>query len=117
MRLEISVVEGTESVVVRLAGELDVSGIARAREALKPYLTNSRTVIANVAELSFVDSAGLSVFMECRNTARASGSRFWVEGAQGEVAMLDGAHLRGGHALQAIRVGPGPHTRSGERPG
>jgi len=88
MRLEINVVEDTESVVVRLAGELDVSGIVRTRDALRPYLTNSRTVIADVAELSFVDSAGLSVFMECRNAARASGSRFWVEGAQGEVAML-----------------------------
>ena len=52
------------------------------------YLTPGRTVVADLAGLSFVDSAGLASLVDCYKTARRSGSTFWVRGAHGEVAMV-----------------------------
>ena len=88
MLLDIDVGRTTEAVVVRLAGQLDVSGTARLRECVEPHLTPGQTVIADLSGLSFLDSAGLAVLVTMRNTARISGGRFWVEGARGEVSMI-----------------------------
>jgi len=88
MQLEIDVATGAQSTVIRLAGELDGSVAERVRQYIEPYLTRGRSVIADLSGLSFADSTGLSVLVQCHNAARAVGSRFWVENARGEVAMV-----------------------------
>jgi anti-anti-sigma factor len=89
MQLEIDMVTRAEAVVIRLGGELDGSVAERVRQYVEPYLmVPGRTMIADLTDLSFADSTGLSVLVQCHNAARAAGSRFWVEGASGEVAMV-----------------------------
>jgi len=88
MQLVVEVVDYAEPVVVRLCGELDIAVAHNVRESVKPYLTPGRTVVADLAGLSFVDSAGLACLVDCYKTARRSGSAFWVRGAHDEVAVV-----------------------------
>jgi anti-anti-sigma factor len=88
MLLDIEVQQDGRSVVIRLTGQVDGSVADWLRERIDPYLLPGRTVVIDLADLSFVDSAGLSVFVMCHNAARVSGCRFWVEGARDEVAMV-----------------------------
>jgi anti-anti-sigma factor len=85
--LEVQVDE-VEPVVVRLVGELDVAGADLARHTVKSYLTLGRTVVADVAGLSFVDSSGLAAFICCHRIALRNGCGFWLEGTHGEVASV-----------------------------
>jgi anti-sigma B factor antagonist len=73
-------------LVIRVSGELDLAARESFIEAVEAGLSESAKVVADVGDLVFIDSSGLSAFIRCRNTAGRSGGHFSVRGAQGQVA-------------------------------
>jgi anti-anti-sigma factor len=69
--------------VVRLAGELDVTGAPRLREALMTAIEGGdRHVVVDCSGLEFLDSTGLGVLVAARTRARAAGGSLLLTGAQ-----------------------------------
>ena len=53
------------TLVVQLGGELDVAGAPRLDDLLSAL--NGDAIVLDLAELDFVDSSGLAVFVRARN--------------------------------------------------
>jgi anti-anti-sigma factor len=53
---------GTDQVICRLAGELDLPAVAQFRQELADLPSGSRVLI-EISDVSFVDSAGLGVLI------------------------------------------------------
>jgi len=75
-----------DTCVIRVRGELDLAARASFLAAVEACLGPAGKVVADVSELVFIDSSGLSAFIRCRNAARDSGCHFSVRGATGQVA-------------------------------
>lgn len=69
--------------VVALRGELDVANAERLQRALLD--TGSRTVVVDLAGLTFIDSSGLTALVHARNEITGSGRAFELRGASGSV--------------------------------
>lgn len=66
--------EGDDRVVVGIAGELDLSNHPQVRAALdKAIVAGPEVVELDLAELAFVDAAGLGVLIGCRRRAADRG--------------------------------------------
>lgn len=64
-------------VVLALAGELDVATAPELEELLNEIRGgNHARVMVDLSELSFVDSAGVSVLIKAKREAEAAGSQF-----------------------------------------
>ena len=60
----VAVDDGHDTVVLHLRGELDMSTAAQFRGAVFTAMAaNARAIVVDVAELSFIDSTGISAFM------------------------------------------------------
>lgn len=64
--LNVSVDEDAAATVVRLRGELDLSSVTELENRLAPVLArvDLRTVVFDLAELTFIDSSGLAVLVK-----------------------------------------------------
>lgn len=102
MGFSVSVHRSDDALRLRVAGEIDLSNI----EALQAEVANalesgeSRLVVVDLAEVSFLDSSGISALLKGRRLADDAGKGFRVEGAQGmvrEVLTITGVweHLSG----------------------
>jgi anti-anti-sigma factor len=68
-----------DRATVALRGELDLSGVDRAREAMEQAQAGGVTlVILNLSELDFIDSTGLEVILRAARRAHDSGGRLVV---------------------------------------
>lgn len=81
--LRVEVLEGEESVVVALVGDLDsaVAGIARTHldEAIEAAESRAGDqVIVDASRLTFCDSTGLSILVRAREDAARRGIRLSV---------------------------------------
>ena len=75
LRTDVVVVDG--SVCVRLQGELDLAtapDLWRACEVLDGQLQPGTSVFVDVADLQFLDAAGLGTLVRLRNRVRAVGA-------------------------------------------
>jgi anti-sigma B factor antagonist len=64
---------------VRLRGELDLSGVDRAREAVEQAeATDAALLVLDLSQLDFIDSTGLEVMLRAARRARDSGRRLIV---------------------------------------
>lgn len=79
----IDVVDRSESVVVRLAGELDIAFADDVTRALLAITT--REVVVDLSALTFLDARGLSALLAAKATAAARGRAVHLCGAQGIV--------------------------------
>jgi anti-sigma B factor antagonist len=75
-----------DELVFRLAGELDLAGRDTLTDAVVAALTAGRCVVADLADLVFIDSSGLSALLRCRHHARDQGGSFVIRDATGPVA-------------------------------
>ena len=67
------------SAVVSLVGELDLSGVDRAREAIEEAQASSTgLLVLDLSQLDFVDSTGLEVMLRAARRARDDGRRLVV---------------------------------------
>lgn len=71
---------GPASVMtMRLSGELDMASAAEVRACLRSALAGyPAQVSADLADVEFIDCAGLSLLLECARDARAVGCSFTV---------------------------------------
>lgn len=79
LRTHVVVVDG--SVCVRLQGELDLAtapDLWKACEVLEGRLEPHLCVFVDLAELQFLDAAGLGALVRLRNRVRAAGADFSV---------------------------------------
>jgi anti-anti-sigma factor len=78
-RLDIGVAGSGAVVLISLAGELDVSNHQRLRECLYEVSAAGATeVILDVEHLTFMDSRGLSVLVDCHRLMKAAGGTFSI---------------------------------------
>ena len=78
---------GAMTVVV-LAGELDIAAEADATAALTDAIDDSGVVVADLRELTFLDSTGVRVLLTADLHARERGVRFGVARGDGMVRRL-----------------------------
>jgi anti-anti-sigma factor len=102
MGISVSAQRSDDALRLRVAGEIDLSNI----EALQAEVANAvesgetRLVVVDLAEVTFLDSSGISALLKGRRLADDAGKGFRVEGAQGmvrEVLTITGVweHLSG----------------------
>jgi anti-sigma B factor antagonist len=73
-RLSISVTDHHTCSVITLTGELDRLSVGRLHQVLDQTITRGRVhLIADVADLNFCDSAGLSALLQGHRRAGAAG--------------------------------------------
>jgi len=68
----------TDRSTVVFAGELDMAGVERAREALERAEEASGMVVLDLSGLTFIDSTGLEVILRAARRAQESGRRLVV---------------------------------------
>ena len=78
---------GTMTVVV-LTGELDIAAEADAMAALGEAIGHGGVLVADLRELSFLDSTGVRVLLTADLRARKRGVRFGVARGDGMVRRL-----------------------------
>jgi anti-anti-sigma factor len=74
-----------DRVVVVLCGELDAAAAATCRGALMAAVAACPLVIADLADLEFIDCAGLGALVRARNLARRADGDLMLAAARGRV--------------------------------
>ena len=87
MDFRVTVTDRADSIVVHLAGELDMATAERALEALRGTdLRAARSLVVDLADVSFCDSSGLRLLLHLRQAMVEHGGGFDAVGAHGIVA-------------------------------
>ncbi|MFY1688599.1 STAS domain-containing protein [Plantactinospora sp. WMMB782] len=74
MSLTVHTEERSDVVVVSVAGELDMATAPQLQDQITDLLEKGRNrLVFDLAELTFCDSTGLSVFVRARNSADEAG--------------------------------------------
>lgn len=74
-KMQISVAKAGEQMVAVISGRLDTATAQAAEDILLPLVENG-SVIADLAEVGYVSSAGLRVLLKAAKQARLTGARF-----------------------------------------
>lgn len=76
----VTVTAGADRATVWLRGELDLSGVDRARQAIEEAeASEAQLLVLDLSELDFVDSTGLEVMLRAARRARDEGRRLIVQ--------------------------------------
>lgn len=87
MDFQVTVTDRADTIVVRLAGELDMATAERALDALRTTdLSVARSLVVDLADVSFCDSSGLRLLLHLRQAMVQHGGGFDAIGAHGIVA-------------------------------
>jgi anti-sigma B factor antagonist len=73
-----TVTAGSERSTVVFAGELDLAGVERARQALEHAEEGPGMVVLDLSGLTFIDSTGLEVVLRAARRAQDTGRRLVV---------------------------------------
>lgn len=85
VRME-SRLEGKETAVLSLAGELDVANVAQVREAaLKLLAGDIKRLVVDLSSLEYIDSSGLGVLIGLHKRQKESGGTLAIAGARPRV--------------------------------
>ncbi|MEV8517367.1 STAS domain-containing protein [Dactylosporangium sp. NPDC051484] len=88
--------DGSGAVTITVQGEIDLATAGQLRDAIIAAVTDAEpdiSLVVDLAELRFIDSAGISALLRGRRSALAAGRTFRVDGAAGlvlEVLQLTG---------------------------
>ena len=69
--LQIAATETGTCVVLSLSGELDAETAPQLRQRVLDHMASGRRIIIDTTQLRFCGSAGLAVFIDAHNQARA----------------------------------------------
>ena len=87
MDFRVTVTDRADTIVVHLAGELDMATAERALDALRATdLSAAGSLVVNLADVSFCDSSGLRLLLHLRQAMVEHGGGFDAVGAHGIVA-------------------------------
>ena len=77
--LEIGTSRTREEYVIELAGELDLSGVARVGEVFAAALdTDAREIVLDLRDLQFLDSTGVYAILKAERLASARDRSFVI---------------------------------------
>ena len=76
------------AAIVRLEGDLDIASEARATADLEGAMDGAEVLVADLRDLSFIDSTGVRVLLALELRARERGTRFGVVRGGGMVGRL-----------------------------
>jgi len=76
--LRITVEHVEEALLVRVAGEVDISTVAELRRQVRAACRGRGTVLLDLADVGFMDSSGLHVLLEASDGAAMSDSPFFI---------------------------------------
>ena len=74
--------------IVTVAGEIDIATVTRLRERLFELAASGRPLLADLDQVSFIDSAGLSALVGAANRAAVHGGSLHVVCARPEIRQL-----------------------------
>jgi anti-sigma B factor antagonist len=74
--------------IVAVAGEIDLSTVARLRECLLELAASGRPLVADLDQVTFIDASGLNVLVAAANRAAAHGSSLHVVCARPKIRHL-----------------------------
>ena len=77
-----------ESATIRVRGEIDVATAPLLREAIMAQIPCHRRTIADLADVTFMDAAGVAVLMRADETARRCGVQLTISRPTGLVARV-----------------------------
>lgn len=77
-----------DAVVIAASGELDLQHRDTLAEAAIGHLEQGRSVVVDLAKVTFIDSSGLSALIRSRQAAHRVGGSFSIRGASGAVARV-----------------------------
>lgn len=102
MSMTVSAHRSDDTFRLRVAGEIDLGNVDALQAELAAALEadDAKSVIVDLADVSFLDSSGISALLKGRRLADGKGKGFRVEAAQGmvrEVLTITGVwqHLSG----------------------
>jgi anti-sigma B factor antagonist len=75
-------------VVVAVAGEVDIATVTRLRERLFKLAASGRTLVVDLDQVSFIDSAGLAALVGAAKRAAAHGASLQVICARSKTRQL-----------------------------
>ncbi len=118
--LKVEIAHIDEACVVRVQGELDITGCPELELALEgAELTQADRIVVDLEELEFIDGRGLHTLLEAARRSACNGNRLQVTQGRAQVArMLELADIANLLPLvdpcmcPAIRA-PGPRSRAG----
>jgi anti-anti-sigma factor len=85
----ISAAEDGDTYVIRVAGELDLSGCPRLEHALREAeVSHAIRILLDLDELTFIDAAGLSVLVAAWHHSMTDSNRLQVTPGRGSVASM-----------------------------
>jgi anti-anti-sigma factor len=76
--LTIEVRHEQDCVIVIAAGEIDISTVARLRECVFDLAASGRPLVADLDQVSFIDSAGLDALVGTAKRATACGGSLYA---------------------------------------
>jgi len=65
-RLAVEVVRSDEQVVIQARGEVDIATMGALRDSIEPFLGPNQTIVLDLSQLTFADSALLKVLVHAR---------------------------------------------------
>jgi anti-sigma B factor antagonist len=74
--------------IVTVAGEIDIATVTRLRDRLFELAASGRPLVADLDQVSFIDSAGLSALVGAANRAAVHGGSLHVVCARPEIRQL-----------------------------
>ena len=74
--------------IVTVAGEIDITTVARLQERLFELAASGRPLVADLDQVTFIDSAGLSALIGAANRADAHGGSLHVVCARPQIRQL-----------------------------
>ena len=69
--------------VFKLIGDVDLSNSKNVKNAVIDVVKSGKDVIVDFSELNYIDSSGMASLVEIFNESKATGSQFFIAGAQG----------------------------------
>jgi anti-sigma B factor antagonist len=87
--LRVNRVDRADVVVLRLAGELDLSTAPYLSERIDEVVGDGRTaIVIDLHDVTFCDSTGMSAFIRGHHLSSAAGGSLRLTGARGVVARV-----------------------------
>jgi anti-sigma B factor antagonist len=88
--LDITVDDGEERVFVRLHGRLGIDSSPTLRDRLLAILQGQppKTIIVDLAEVSYMDASGIATLLEALKVARNRQATLCLKGLQGRMVRL-----------------------------
>jgi anti-sigma B factor antagonist len=103
-------------VIVAVAGEVDIATVTRLRERLFELAASGRTLVVDLDQVSFIDSAGLAALVGAARRAAAHGASLQVVCARPRTRQLFRlTGLDGPVPLARTLAGPGRRPGPGGR--